>query len=286
MTGRRNVARVCATATGVGASCALGVVTLAALPSMAGVAVLLGATVVIVVLAAGRWEVPATRVLTAAREPRPEELAVLGPAVRLLTVAGLLGSPVEVLILGHHEGVWVRAAGRRTVLVSRGMVGAAAPGGLPAQESAALLAHAIGRLRLGQTRFEVALEVALLPWRTVRAVAAGVGRVMGRLPLVRLAWRLRVVTGVVAVFQGVTVGPLLPGVAAGLVVALSYPLPWWEIRADQQAEADADNLVVAAGFGTALAGFLAREHQTPHTAARIHRLTAATAAGQQLALVC
>ncbi|WP_137122041.1 hypothetical protein [Segeticoccus rhizosphaerae] len=224
------------------------------------------------VLLAGRAEGPAVRLLLGAREPTQHELAALGPALTLLGQRGLLPPTVDLLVRRRSPQVLAGAIGRRTVLISEGLAASCARGAVRPETTAALLAHAIGRIRLGQTRFNVATEFWMLPWRVLEQIARAVGRIGGGLPLTRLAWRIRALLGVVALIQTTAGGLALFGVAAAAVVALSYLVPWCEKRADRAAEAEADTIVLAAGLGPELAAFLTRGRPTSRVLARAHRL--------------
>lgn len=186
-----------------------------------------------------------------------------------------LASPVvELLVQDGQAGIRVGAAGRRTVVVSQGLVEAIATARVRPDEVAALLAHAIGRIRSGQTRYDVALEFWLLPWRMLQSFGRGVGRAIGWFPLTALAWRLRFVTGAVALVQGINEGRAVFGVIGAVVVVLSYAVPWAERHANVMAEDEADQFVAGTGLGDALARFVERGRPTPRVLHRVHHLRA------------
>lgn len=228
--------------------------------------------VVLGVLATGRAETLAVRMLARAREPREYELTALRPVIAVLEELDLASPPVELLVREGQGGVRVGAAGRRTVVVSQGLVEAIATARVRPDEVAALLAHAIGRIRSGQTRYDVALEFWLLPWRMLQSFGRGVGRAIGWFPLTALAWRLRFVTGAVALVQGINEGRAMFGVIGGAVVVLSYAIPWAEHHTNVMAQDEADQFVAATGLGDALARFLERGRRTPRMLQRIHCL--------------
>lgn len=227
---------------------------------------------VFAVLATGREETLAVRLLAQVRRLREDELAAIRPAIAVLEELDLASPAVVFMVRDGQAGIGVSAAGRRTVVVSRGVFDAIASGRVRADEIAALLAHAIGRIRLSQTRYDVALEFWMLPWRALQSIAHVVGRVAGALPLTALAWRLRFVTGVVALVQCIVDGRAVFGAIGALVVALSYALPWAERQATLLAEDEADVLVAAAGLGDALARFFERGRRTPRVRVRVYRL--------------
>lgn len=230
--------------------------------------------VVLSVLATGRAETLAVRMLARAREPRDDELAALRPAIAVLEELDLASPAVELLVRDGQAGIRIGAAGRRTVVVSQGLVEAIATARVRPDEVAALLAHAIGRIRSGQTRYDVALEFWLLPWRMLQSFGRGISRAIGWFPLTALAWRLRFVTGAVALVQGINESRAVFGVIGALVVVLSYAVSWAEHHANLMAEDEADQFVAATGLGDALARFLERGRSTPRVLHRVDRLRA------------
>ncbi len=210
--------------------------------------------------------------LARARKPRDYELAALRPVVAVLKELNLVSTPVQLLVRDRPAGVRVGAAGRRTVVISQGLVEAIASGRIRPDEAAALLAHAIGRIRLAQCRYDVALEFWMLPWRLLQVVSRGLDRVFGRFPLAAFAWRVRFVTGAVALVQGFTDGQAVFGLIGAAVVALSYTVPWAEQQVALAGEDEADQFVAAAGLGDALCRFLERGRRSPRVLHRVHRL--------------
>jgi len=72
-------------------------------------------------------------------------------------------------------------------VVSAGLLQAAQLGQLPADQAAGVIAAAVGRIRLRQTRFDVAVEFWTIPWQLVRAVCLAIAKTVGWLPLTRFA---------------------------------------------------------------------------------------------------
>ncbi|WP_146202652.1 hypothetical protein [Branchiibius hedensis] len=251
-------------------TCMLGAVVHPAL----GLALFVAGLVVSAALLAGRGEELAVRLLARARRPQAYELAALRPAIAVLQEHDL-ASEIRLLVR-DGTGIRVGGAGRRTVLVSQGLIEAAASRRVRPDEVAALLAHALGRVRLGQTKYDAALEFWLLPWRVLQSFARGVGRAVGWFPLTGLAWRLRFVMGLVAMVQGFAEGRGLFGVIGTVVVAASYVVPWSARQAELSSEDEADAFVADAGLGDALSRFLERGRRTPGVLLRVHRLRAAT----------
>ncbi|MFC6706580.1 hypothetical protein [Flexivirga alba] len=239
---------------------------------VAGAALFVVGLVTFGALLCGRGESLFVRLLARAREPRDYELAALRPVVAVLKELDLVSSPVQLLVRDRPAGVRVGAAGRRTVVISQGLVEAIASGRIRPDEAASLLAHAIGRIRLGQCRYDVALEFWMLPWRLLQAVGHSIGRVIGWFPLAAFAWRVRFVTGGVALVQGFTEGQAVFGLIGAGVVALSYAVPWAEQQAALAGEDEADRFVAAAGLGDALCRFLERGRRSPRVLHRVYRL--------------
>lgn len=282
MTRRGKVCRVVSDGVGVLVSTLVTCILGAVVHPLAGAGLFVVGLVVLGVLVSGRGEILAVRLLARARTPRDYELAALRPAIAVLEELDLASPTVQLLVRDGQRRVRVGAAGRRTVVVSQGMVEAIVTGRVRPDEVAALLAHAIGRIRLGQTRYDVALEFWLLPWRMLQSFGRGVGRIAGSFPLAAFAWRVRFITGAVALVQGFTEGRAVFAVIGAGVIGLSYVVPWAERQASLAAEDAADRFVAAAGLGDALTRYLQRGRRTPRTLQRVHRLrTAPTPASQQ-----
>ncbi|KNX35842.1 hypothetical protein VV01_22040 [Luteipulveratus halotolerans] len=250
------------------AICAVG----ALMHPVLGAGLFVAVLVAVVMLVTGRAESLAVRLLARARAPRKYELAALRPAVAVLEERDLAAPAVDLVVRQGQEPIRVSAAGRRTVVVSEGLIEAVAAGRVRPVEVAALMAHAIGRIRLGQTRYDVALEFWMMPWRALQTFGRGVGRGIGWFPLVALAWRLRFVTGAVALVQAIDEGRTVFGVLGAAAIGLSYVVPWAERQADLSAEDEADQFVMTVGLGDALSRFLERGRRTPRVLDRVHRL--------------
>src|SRR5450631_2771940 len=174
----------------------------ALLPPLPGVTLFVGGLALIVVLCAGGLERPAVRLLGRARVFSEAESVALAPAIALLCQKGI-GPPVVGLYARDGEvGICAGAAGRHSVVVSSGLLQAAQLGQLPADQAAGVIAAAVGRIRLGQTRFDVAVEFWTIPWQLVRVACAAIARTVA-FPLTRFAWRIRFVVAAVAVAQSV-----------------------------------------------------------------------------------
>ena len=136
-----------------------------------------------------------------------------------------------------------------------------------------MIAAAVGRIRLGQTRFDVAVEFWTIPWQLVRAVCLAIAKTVGLLPLTQLAWRIRFVVASVAVAQAASDGRIAGGVVVAAFIALTYLAPRWQRQWDRRSQDDSDRFVAEQELGDALGRFLRRCPPEPRTLERIHRLT-------------
>jgi hypothetical protein len=267
-----------AVAPGLLASTLLGCLVIAWLPPPAGLAVCLGGLGAAALLAAGGMEDRAVRVLHRARALTAVEDRLLAPAVALLCAAGI--GPPAITILratgrGNHR-IAARAAGRRCVLVTAALIREVHKGRLPADQAAAVVAAAVGRLDQDATRFDLAVALWLLPWRLVGAACAGVGGAVGWLPLTRFGWRLRFVVATVAVAQEVAAGRPVVGLVVAVVVALTHLAPRWRHAAEHRTQLDADRFVLEHGLGDPLGRFLRRRPTHPDALERVRRLPGPT----------
>jgi len=146
-------------------------------------------------------------------------------------------------------------------------------GQLPADQAAGVIAAAVGRIRLGQNRCDVAVEFWTIPWQLVRAVALAIAKTVGWLPLTRFAWRIRFVVAAVAAAQSVADGRIAGGVVVAVFIALTYLAPRWQRQWDLGSQDDSDRFVSDHELGDGLARFLRRCPPAPRTLERIHRLT-------------
>lgn len=279
----RSVLKVAAFAPAVVASTLLTVAFAPLLPPLAGWVLFVGGLVAMAALSCGPGEDFAIRALFRGRRLTTAEERLLAPAVTLLCQRGL-GPPVTRL--------WVRdsvhpissgGVGRRSVIVSGGLIGAVRDGQLPSDQAAAVIAHAAGTVRAGVVRCDAALEFWTVPWELVRTVGVGAARWFAWIPLAGLAWRLRFIVGGLALVQGLIDGRLAAiaaGIGAGLVVALSYLAPRlaasWATAVRQAGDREVDR----AGLGEPLAAFLRRCPRSPETMERIHRLAGAEPAAR------
>jgi Zn-dependent protease with chaperone function len=129
----------------------------ALLPPLAGLGLFVGGLALMVALCAGGLERPAVRLLGGARALSEAQAAGLAPAIGLLCRRGLGQPAVELYVSGGQVGISAGAAGRRSVVVSAGLVRSCQLGRLPADQAAAVIAAEVGRIRLGQTRYDAAV---------------------------------------------------------------------------------------------------------------------------------
>src|SRR5665647_59959 len=245
----------------------------ALLPPLPGLTLFVGGLVLTVVLSEGGLEGPAVRLLGRARVLCEAEAAALAPANLLLCQRGLGPPAVEFYARDGKVGISAGAAGRRSVVVSAGLVQAVQQGHLPADQAAGVIAAAVGRIRLGQTRFDIAMEFWTIPWQLVRAVALAIAKTVSWLPLTRFAWRVRFVVAAVAAAQSVADGRIAGGVVVAVFIALTYMAPRWQRQWDRGCQDDSDRFVSNHELGDGLARFLRRCPPAPRTLERIHRLT-------------
>jgi hypothetical protein len=231
----------------------LTVVVCALLPPALGLVAFMAAGGLLVALALGQFEVPAIAALTRSRPATEAESRVMAPVLAELGGRGVDVGALFVRRVQRLSTPVAMALGRRTVVVSPGLVEATHCGGVTGAEAAAALAHAVGRQRAIRPRLELAVLAATTPWRLMVATFRGVGRAVAWLPFMRLAWTLRGVVGVICVVQSVVEDRAWAGLLGGAVIALTYLVPAASRRIEASAEAAADQFVLSLGLGPASA---------------------------------
>lgn len=252
----------------------LWAMVLAVLPSPFGAVGFLCGVALLVMLTAGAGERVAVAALAGARPLSRAERAAIGPLAERL--AGLEVAGGREWVVRRSVGLRTPPAqliGRTSLLVTPWLIDAAYRGWLTVEEAAALVVHAEGRWRCERPRAELAMLVLTLPWRAAGAVAVGLGQAAGWFPLVRFAWAVRGVVGVVAVVQQVGEGRAPLGVLAGIIVAMTYLVPAAGRAKAVRVEEIADQAVVRRGFGVILARLLPR-YRLPVSPSRLRRLQA------------
>jgi hypothetical protein len=247
----------------------------ALLPPLPGLMLFVGGLALTVVLCAGGLEPPAVRRLGRARVLSEVETAALAPAIALLCQKGLGPRAIKLYARDGEVGISAGAAGRHCVVVSAGLLQAAQFDQLRADQAAGVIAAAVGRIRLGQTRFDVAVEFWTLPWQLLRAGCLAIAKTVGLFPLTRFAWRIRFVVGAVAVAQSVVDGRITAGVVLAVFIALTYLAPRWKRQWNVRSEDESDRFVADHGLGDPLSKFLRRCPPEPRTLERIHHLAGA-----------
>lgn len=249
----------------------------ALLPPLAGLALFVGGLLAAGLLLAGRFESAAAWALLASRPARPGELDDLAPALTLLCRAGLGPPLIELRVRPGVPAVMAGGMGRRTAVISSGLLEALADGALPQEQAAAVIGHAAALTRSGWVRCDAVIAFWSLPWQLLHAVVTVVATIGRRLPLTTLAWRARAVVIAIAVVQHLQQGLPALAVLIGVVGALSYAIPAWERRWHTRMVTAGDRLTVQAGLAGPLAAYLRRCPATPAVRSRLRGITTAPA---------
>ena len=264
--------KVLAVAPGIVVSWLLAVMVVPLLPPpwfAASVAVWLA---VLVALGCGGGESLAVRAMFRVRRLDEFETSRLAPVLTVLSGRGL-GPPVmQLWVQPTTPWVSTRGVGRRSVIVSAGLVQAVIDGRIPTNQAAALLGHSACVIRSGDTRRDVAIAFSMLPYTALRGVASLVVRLFGGMALVGAAWALRFIVGGVAVAQSVAQGHPWFALLTGSIVTASYLVPRWERAWAPRMDRDGDDLLVAHGLGPDLAQYLRSRTQDRRTMIRVDRL--------------
>lgn len=245
----------------------------ALLPPLVGLAVLVVAVAMLGLLTTGRLEDVAVRVLDRAHPPSRAEATALAPAIALLCRQGLWPPAITVYVGDRAGAAAVRGVGRRSVVVGRGLARTAQLRQLPAEEGAAVLAHAVGVVRLGLTRSDLAIEYWTIPLELLLTVCRATTRAITWLPLTHLAWKGRFIIVGVAVVQSIAdARPGGPAAVVAVFIAMTYLWPRWHRAWERRLADQGDRFVFGHGYGTALAAHLRRCRATEQTLERIHNL--------------
>ncbi|MPZ62422.1 MAG: hypothetical protein GEU93_14240 [Propionibacteriales bacterium] len=242
-------------------SSVLALMVLAVLPPSVGLLLLLTVAALQTALALGALEGPAVQLLARARMPTHRERTVLAP---VLTRLGGLGVGTKALYVRRSPRTHMPPAvaiGRSSIVVTPWLIEATYRGTITHDEAAAVIAHAEGRHRAEQHRFELAVLAWTTPWRMVAAVARRIAAVFAWFPLMRTAWALRGLVGAVCVVQSATQGRTVYGLIAGAFVALTYLVPAAARRQERRAESAADQFLVELGLSVHMASLLRRLQQ-------------------------
>lgn len=260
-----------AVGSGVVVSAVVVAVMLAVAPTQVAVAAVIVLAVVVAVANHRACEALAAAVMLRARRLRPSERDELAAVLTELCRVGL-GPPLVELRVKRSRAIGALGVGRRTVVVSTGLIEAVVLGDLPSRQAAAVVAHSAVLVREGLTRADLLIGCVSAPWRTMRAAVRGICRCGRRLPFTQAAWRLRAIVVAVAVVQAVQLGQFGLATTVGSIGALSYALPAWEHRWRDLLVRTGDEGVVQAGLGDGLVEFLRQCPSSDATSARLRAL--------------
>ena len=249
----------------------LFMVVLALAPPLLSLPLVLVATALLVVLATGRFEGPTVELLTGARAATVGERQVMVNVVDGLGRVGI--ADLEVLVRRRQRASTpaVTVLGRRSLVLTPGLVEAVHRGWVATDEVVALVAQGVVTQRARRPRAELAVLVATSPWRAVVTIFRGMGAAFAWLPFMGMAWALRGVVAVICVLQSVVEGRAAVGLLGGAVIALTYLVPAAARALQARTEAIGDQFVVDQGLGGVLARFLTR-YGHPTTAERLRHL--------------
>ncbi|UFN45226.1 hypothetical protein [Nocardioides okcheonensis] len=227
------------------AGLAIYMVVLAALPDAVALPVVVVLVAAMALPASGRVETLVARVVTGSRSASPDEFRIWSHVESLAEAV----DPGEVAV-GHprllvrrsarSRGASVAHAGRTSVVVSPFVL----QGLFTGQFAVAAVAGEAARSRV-EHKF-TAQRGAVRGWfmtLPVRALAICLGPVLRRVvgwSLCRAAWHLRVVVGTVCVVDWLTHDRAGSGLAAGMLVLLSYVVPAARREASRRAASQAE----------------------------------------------
>jgi hypothetical protein len=264
---------------GIVLSAALLSVVSAMLPATLGGLLLVAYVVTAVVLAAGVLEEPGVEVLGRARRATPGEDQLLkGLAVWLVGH----GQQVPDLYVARSDRGRAAAepAGRHSVVVAPRMLGWLHRQQVSEAVVATVVAQAAAGLRVGPSRFDLAVRLLTAPGALVVAGFLRVARWFTWVPGVLGLWRIRAVFGIVAVWQCLQAHQVTVAVTTGVLVAVSYTGPACSRAWRRRVEAAADGLVARAGLAGQLE-FAVRSADEPGSIDRVDRIRRARAAAAE-----
>ena len=241
----RTVLRAVTTVLPVSFSALVLVVVAGALPGLVAWALVGSVMVSTTGLLFGIGEGVACRLLFGARCPGELERSVLGPAVARVCRAGLGPPLVELRVARRGDGLLASPFGHRIVLVPAGLLAGVQAGTVSHASAAASICHAAAVTRAGLTSLEPGFGVWCLPWLLMARCTA----VAARVPLLRLAWRARLVVVTVAIAQLLDTDHVLMGLGLAVLAVATYLLPAADRAVDGHVVAVGDAGVVSAGLG-------------------------------------
>lgn len=229
--------------------------------------------VVVLVMGGRRWR-PLFTWRHGVRAATPQEVEAVWAAL----------VPVQQLRGRGQPGVWIDTAGRtgvealthRDLAVPQPVVVALLRGrhGTVAFCAAVCWSFGVRRVR-GEGVAHALAELFWLPSSILTTLAGGAAGRFVRLPLIRTAWTLRIIYIPMLIWHA-WVGPGFGyRVAAAVVVALTYLVPWWRRCYDDELVRAGDAEVLRCGLGPVWAAQLRRVDRSLATEQRATRLGAA-----------
>ena len=143
--------------------------------------------------------------------------------------------------------------------------------------AATVVAQAAAGLRVGPSRFDLAVRLLTAPGALLVAGFVRVARWFTWVPGVLGLWRVRAVFGIVAVWQCLHAHQVTIAVTTGVLIAMSYSGPTCARAWRRRVEVDADLATARAGLRHQLE-FAVRSADEPGSIDRVERIRCATAA--------
>jgi len=178
-------------------TCAMGAV----LPPLPGLVLFTLGMVIACLLVVGRMEPLVVRVVYGGARLTAEDHHALGPVLAVLSSHGLGPPPVRFWVRHGSPSDDPISVGRRSVLVSRGLITAISSGEVGVERAAMLLAQPAGPVRGGATRGDLFIRFWTLPWVFLTSGMVFAAGRFGVVPLVRVTWKARWLLTVVAAAQ-------------------------------------------------------------------------------------
>ena len=217
-------------------------------------------------LAGERW---LALVFLRARAPRLHQRHTLAPVAQVLLQHGAPPQRLELLV-GPGNRVNVTALGRRTVVVSRGLIDAVRSGQLGPQQAAAVITHEVGVMRSGLTRHDPAMMVLLAPWKVWITWIAIMWGIVAAFLSHRVMVGCLVINAGVGIWLGATEDPFMYVSPVVMAVVLAT---WWSIRSWDHARAQVgDQYLLQADLARVYADLLTATFTDDYTRDRAVRL--------------
>jgi len=242
----------------------------AALPATLGGLLEVTYVVAALVLAFGQLEPRAVLLLGRARLATPGEEQLLRGIADWLTSRGLAVPDLYVARsnLGHAAA---EPCGRHSVIVAPRMLSWLHRQQVSQAVVATVVAQAAAGLKVGPSRFDLAVRLLTAPGALVVAGFLRIARVFTWVPGVLALFRIRAVFGAVAVWQCLQAHQVTIAITTGLLITVSYTGPACARAWRRLVEADADRTVVRAGLGEQLE-YAVRSADEPGSIDRVERI--------------